>query len=48
LRKKTSAPDERVSSASMGAVGICVICAICISVVAGDVGHLVSFVKSLR
>jgi hypothetical protein len=48
LRKKTSAPDERISSVSMGAVGICVIVALSMSVVAADVGYLIRFVKSLR
>lgn len=48
VRKKTSAPDGRISSASMGALGICVILAISISVVASDMGYLISFIKSLK
>jgi hypothetical protein len=47
VRRKTSATDERISSASMGAAGICVIIVIIMSVMAGDIGLVVRFAKSL-
>jgi hypothetical protein len=46
VRRKTSAPDERMSSASMGVVGICVVIAIIMLVVASDIGYIIQFAKS--
>jgi hypothetical protein len=48
LRKKTSAPDSRPSSAGMGALGICVIVIVITALVAGDLIYFISFLKSLK
>jgi hypothetical protein len=48
VRKKTSAPDGRISSVSMGAVGVGVIVLISMAIVAADLCYFISFLRSLK
>ncbi|XP_048775470.2 uncharacterized protein LOC125680071 [Ostrea edulis] len=47
VRKKTSAPDSRTSSAGMGVLGICLIIILITALVASDLFCFISFLKSL-
>nr|XP_022325995.1 uncharacterized protein LOC111125970 [Crassostrea virginica] len=47
VRKRTSAPDERQSSATMGKVGICIIVGTLFSLVAGDICCVVNIMVKL-
>lgn len=47
VRQKTSAPDARVSSTAMGAVGLGIIIFLLLALVASDLGRFFAFLKNV-
>ena len=45
VRKRTSAPDSRQSSAAMGSMGVAVISVVAFGILAADIPKAVMFVK---